>query len=78
MSDNVVLIATIANGIISVLMTFIGIWLLGRMIGGAIFVIRYVPETHNRSLEQIEHYLHDWLSNEEPQARSTPAVKKTL
>jgi len=32
---------------------------------GAIFVIKCIPETRNRSLEQIEHYLHDWLSNEE-------------
>lgn len=46
-------------------------------IAGAIFVIRCVPESRNRSLEQIEHYLHDWLSNEEPQHRLTPAVKKT-
>ena len=32
-------------------------------IGGAIFVIRWVPETRHRSLEQIEHYLHDRLSD---------------
>ncbi|QGY28563.1 sugar porter family MFS transporter [Pantoea cypripedii] len=46
-------------------------------IGGAIFVIRCVPETRNRSLEQIEHYLHDWLSDEEPQPRLTEAMKKS-
>ncbi|PKH20905.1 MFS transporter [Enterobacterales bacterium CwR94] len=32
------------------------------------FVIKCVPETRNRSLEQIEHYLHDWLSNDEEKA----------
>lgn len=31
---------------------------------GAVFVIKCIPETRNRSLEQIEHYLHDWLSDE--------------
>ena len=32
-------------------------------IAGAIFVIKCVPETRNRSLEQIEHYLHETLSS---------------
>lgn len=31
---------------------------------GAIFVIKCVPETRNRSLEQIEHYLKGWLDDE--------------
>ena len=34
-------------------------------IAGAIFVIKCVPETRNRSLEQIEHYLHETLSRDE-------------
>jgi len=33
-------------------------------IAGAIFVIKCVPETRNRSLEQIEHYLHETLSRD--------------
>ncbi|MBK4713867.1 MULTISPECIES: sugar porter family MFS transporter [Tenebrionibacter/Tenebrionicola group] len=32
-------------------------------LAGATFVIKCVPETRHRSLEQIEHYLHDWLNN---------------
>lgn len=45
-------------------------------IGGAVFVIRCVPETRNRSLEQIEHYLHDWLSRDEDAATLAAAKKK--
>ncbi|BAN95734.1 sugar transporter [Plautia stali symbiont] len=46
-------------------------------IGGAIFVIRWVPETRHRSLEQIEHYLHDRLSDEPAPQVLRPAVKKS-
>lgn len=45
-------------------------------IGGAIFVIRWVPETRHRSLEQIEHYLHDRLSDAPAPQVLRPAVKK--
>lgn len=45
-------------------------------IGGAIFVIRWVPETRHRSLEQIEHYLHDRLSDAPAPQLLRPAVKK--
>ncbi len=31
MSDNAALFATIANGVVSVLMTFVGIWMLGKV-----------------------------------------------
>ncbi|MBK0034417.1 sugar porter family MFS transporter [Erwinia sp. S43] len=43
---------------------------------GALFVIKCVPETRNRSLEQIEHYLHDWLSNDEDAATLAPSKHK--
>ncbi len=46
-------------------------------IGGAIFVIRWVPETRHRSLEQIEHYLHDRLSDVPAPQLLRPAVKKS-
>ncbi|KTS16769.1 MULTISPECIES: sugar porter family MFS transporter [Pantoea] len=46
-------------------------------IGGAIFVIRWVPETRHRSLEQIEHYLHDRLSDAPAPQVLRPAVKKS-
>ncbi|NIG33005.1 MULTISPECIES: sugar porter family MFS transporter [unclassified Pantoea] len=46
-------------------------------IGGAIFVIRWVPETRHRSLEQIEHYLHDRLSDAPVLQLLRPAVKKS-
>ncbi|WP_158686258.1 MFS transporter, partial [Cronobacter sakazakii] len=31
MSDNAALVATVANGVVSVLMTFVGIWMLGKI-----------------------------------------------
>ncbi|OWS76362.1 MFS transporter [Pantoea sp. VS1] len=46
-------------------------------ISGAIFVIRWVPETRHRSLEQIEHYLHDRLSDAPAPQLLRPAVKKS-
>ncbi|WP_394520969.1 MFS transporter [Pantoea sp. SGAir0184] len=46
-------------------------------IGGAIFVIRWVPETRHRSLEQIEHYLHDRLSDAPAPQVLRPEVKKS-
>lgn len=46
-------------------------------IGGAIFVIRWVPETRHRSLEQIEHYLHDRLSDAPAPQLLRAAVKKS-
>ncbi|MEZ3413534.1 sugar porter family MFS transporter [Pantoea dispersa] len=46
-------------------------------IGGAIFVICWVPETRHRSLEQIEHYLHDRLSDAPVPQLLRPAVKKS-
>ncbi|WP_215786258.1 sugar porter family MFS transporter [Pantoea dispersa] len=46
-------------------------------IGGAIFVIRWVPETRHRSLEQIEHYLHERLSDAPAPQVLRPAVKKS-
>ncbi|MGB9096936.1 sugar porter family MFS transporter [Erwinia sp.] len=42
---------------------------------GAVFVMKCVPETRNRSLEQIEHYLHDWLSDD-VETRPMPAPKR--
>ncbi|KJV34706.1 sugar porter family MFS transporter [Pantoea sp. SM3] len=76
----------IANFLISLMFPILlasvglsGAFFIFALVGivGAIFVVRYVPETRNRSLEQIEHYLHDWLSNEEPQPQLTHAVKKS-
>jgi MFS transporter, SP family, major inositol transporter len=65
-----ILLASVGLSAAFFIFAFIGI-------GGAIFVIRCVPETRNRSLEQIEHYLHDWLSDEEQQPSLTTALKKS-
>ncbi|MBP2170534.1 major inositol transporter-like SP family MFS transporter [Erwinia toletana] len=46
-------------------------------IAGAIFVVKCIPETRNRSLEQIEHYLHDWLSDDvETKPMAAPVKQK--
>nr|VUD32888.1 major myo-inositol transporter IolT [Raoultella sp. NCTC 9187] len=41
------------------------LYLAGIGVFGALFVIKCVPETRNRSLEQIEHYLQDRLDTSE-------------
>lgn len=60
----------IANFLISLFFPILLSWIglsgtffifAGIGIVGAIFVIKYVPETRNRSLEQIEHYLREKL-----------------
>jgi len=65
----------IANFIISMafplLLTYFGLsgafFIFGIIgIGGAVFVIRCIPETRGRSLEQIEHYFHAKYSNNKP------------
>ncbi|MEI2627581.1 sugar porter family MFS transporter [Erwinia aphidicola] len=43
---------------------------------GAVFVIKCIPETRNRSLEQIEHYLRDWLSSDEESAVVSATKRK--
>ncbi|MBA2815035.1 sugar porter family MFS transporter [Candidatus Pantoea persica] len=45
----------------------VGAFFIFALVGivGAIFVIKCVPETRNRSLEQIEHYLHEKLASKE-------------
>jgi len=64
----------IANFLISLMFPLLlaGVGLAGAFfifalagVAGAIFVIKCVPETRNRSLEQIEHYLHETLSRDE-------------
>jgi major inositol transporter-like SP family MFS transporter len=74
----------IANFIISlcfpVLLAWLGLsgtFFIFAAIGlaGALFVIKCVPETRNRSLEQIEHYLRDTLRSdrEEPDRSANQA-----
>ncbi len=68
----------IANFLISLFFPILLAWLglsgtffifAGIGVFGAIFVIKCVPETRHRSLEQIEHYLRDKLdTSEEGQA----------
>ncbi|ADP12075.1 MULTISPECIES: sugar porter family MFS transporter [Erwinia] len=53
--------------------TFLSFALIGIFSG--IFVVKCVPETRNRSLEQIEHYLHDRLSNDNDSRPSLAAAK---
>lgn len=74
----------IANFLISlafpVLLSTVGLagaFFIFALIGlfGAFFVIKCVPETRNRSLEQIEHYLHDWLSDD-VETRPLPAPNR--
>ncbi|MEH2920341.1 sugar porter family MFS transporter [Samsonia erythrinae] len=62
----------IANFLISLFFPVLLVWIglsgtffifAGIGVFGAIFVIKCVPETRNRSLEQIEHYLRETLSS---------------
>ena len=64
------LLATVGLAGAFFIFAFIGLF-------GALFVIKCVPETRNRSLEQIEHYLHDWLSDE-VETRPMPVPKREL
>ncbi len=76
----------IANFLISlafpILLSTVGLagaFFIFALIGlfGAVFVVKCIPETRNRSLEQIEHYLHDWLSND-AETRPMPAPKREI
>ncbi|HBV38947.1 MAG TPA: MFS transporter [Erwinia sp.] len=63
-----VLLATVGLSGAFFIFAFVGLF-------GAVFVIKCVPETRNRSLEQIEHYLHDWLSDDVG-TRAIPATER--
>lgn len=53
---------------------FLSFALIGIFSG--IFVVKCVPETRNRSLEQIEHYLHERLGEDNESRPSLAAAKR--